>query len=103
MPDLSWLNHKRQLRALPAREGEAVSDHDCGPLDPCPVCEAEKDAYDQGRADERAAVVAWLREKAHDPTWLRGHGVQSRQGVDALEEASDCIKRGEHLPEEVKP
>lgn len=56
-----------------------------------------KAAYTQGRADERAAVVAWLRGKAHDPTWLRAHGVQSRQGVDTLEEAAECIERGEHV------
>ena len=38
-----------------------MTDHDCEPLDPCPVCEADKAAYDQGRADERAAIVRWLR------------------------------------------
>ena len=57
-------------------------------------------AYAQGRADERAAVVAWLRGKAHDPTWLRAHGVQSRQGVCTLEEAADDIERGKHEVDE---
>lgn len=75
-----------------------MTDHDCEPLDPCPVCEADKAAYDQGRADERAAIVAWLRGKAHDPTWLRAHGVQSRQGVCTLEEAADDIERGDVRP-----
>lgn len=46
-----------------------MTDHDCEPLDPCPVCEADKAAYDQGRADERAAIVAWLIPGAWCPVW----------------------------------
>lgn len=45
-----------------------------GPLDPCPVCEA----YNEGRADERAAIVAWLRDTLVDP------------------HLPDRIERGEH-------
>lgn len=57
-----------------------MTDHDCEPLDPCPVCEADKAAYDQGRADERAAIVAWLRER----------------GYVAAAETARQIERGEH-------
>lgn len=69
------------------------------------VCRAHCDAARyagevKGRADERAAIVAWLRGKAHDPTWLRAHGVQSRQGVCTLEEAADDIERGKHEVDE---
>lgn len=59
-----------------------MTDHDCGPLDPCPVCEAEKAAYAQGRADERAAIVAWL-----------GKDVAPRS---VAEDIAAAIERGEH-------
>lgn len=50
-----------------------MTDHDCGPLDPCPVCEADKAAYAQGRADERAAIVAWLLTDAPGLADTRAH------------------------------
>ena len=63
------------------------------------ACSARQ-AWEEGADAERAAVVAWLRGKAHDPTWLRAHGVQSRQGVCTLEEAADDIERGKHEVDE---
>lgn len=77
--------------------------HGVTPAEECTECiEPESSrGYAQGRAsDERAAIVAWLRGKAHDPTWLRAHGVQSRQGVCTLEEAADDIERGKHEVDE---
>lgn len=50
---------------------------------------------EQGRKEERAAVVAWLRERT---------AVAERRDISVaasfLEEASDDIKRGEHREEE---
>lgn len=43
------------------------------------------------RADERDAVVAWLREQADD--W----GIAGRHGANALERAAVAIERGDHV------
>ena len=46
--------------------------------------------YETGKAEERAAVVAWLRER--QPGWPAGSGGHA-----------DAIENGEHRPEEKKP
>ena len=51
-------------------------------------------ARDKGKALERAAVVAWLRERQEAAEWaLTAAG---------YEHAADAIERGEHRPEEKK-
>ena len=65
-------------------------DHD----DPgCAECDADRQAtraYEQGRADERAAIVAWLRRKFAE---FNGGLVKG-----AYEQAAAEIERVEHLP-----
>ena len=84
------------LATPPAPDGVRT----CGDSFTCTHRQAFDEGEELGRADERAAIVAWLRGKAHDPTWLRAHGVQSRQGVSTLEEAADDIERGKHEVDE---
>ena len=55
------------------------------------VDEAEEAAYEHGVANERARVVAWLRETGrYDNPWH-------------LSDAADCIEKGEHVVVQAAP
>lgn len=54
-----------------------------------------RDALRTGKTEERAAVVAWLREqRAFGTDALLGHGFANVCGI-----LSDAIERGEHRRE----
>jgi hypothetical protein len=64
----------------------------------CPYCTNGTKPPVWAAEQERAAVVAWLRREATDGfVTLRIHE------ACAAEKLADCIERGEHRREEVKP
>jgi len=66
---------------------DCVPDQQAGRLIPA-ITEGMADAV----AEERAAVVAWMRERAHSAKFE----TQELVKADALWDAADMIERGEH-------
>ena len=56
------------------------------------------DAYLAGALDERAAVVAWLREEAEPSP--QSFTVRGKEWAKRIDDIADCIERGEHRREE---
>lgn len=56
--------------------------------------------YETGKSEERAAVVAWLREEAEASaqTFI----VQAVEWANRIDGLANCIERGEHRFEEVE-
>jgi cell division septum initiation protein DivIVA len=56
------------------------------------------DAYLAGALDERAAVVAWMREEAEPSP--QSFTVRGKEWAKRIDDAADYIERGEHREEE---